>query len=40
MSKVSLRGLLSNAKGCVLMFCVYDAASERVVEMVGFAFAR
>jgi methylisocitrate lyase len=36
MAKKSLRELLQTAKACVVAPCVYDCASARAVEMVGF----
>ncbi|WP_322071888.1 isocitrate lyase/PEP mutase family protein [Paraburkholderia bannensis] len=36
MKKQSLRDLLSQADHCILTPCVYDAASARAVELVGF----
>ncbi|MGA3220862.1 MAG: isocitrate lyase/PEP mutase family protein [Acidimicrobiales bacterium] len=36
MSRVSLRVLLENSEHCVLAPCIYDSASARAVEMVGF----
>jgi len=36
MTKKSLRQLLREAKSCVVAPCVYDCASARAVEMVGF----
>lgn len=36
MSKVSLRTLLSESDSCVLAPCIYDSASARAVELVGF----
>ena len=36
MSKKSLRKLLQEAQRCVMAPCVYDCASARAVEMVGF----
>lgn len=36
MSKMSLRTLLQNSDKCVVVPCVYDAASARAVELVGF----
>jgi methylisocitrate lyase len=36
MAKKSLRQVLEEAKACVVAPCVYDCASARAVEMVGF----
>src|SRR5581483_6108428 len=36
MAKKSLRQLLQESKACVVAPCVYDCASARAVEMVGF----
>src|SRR3984957_7788656 len=36
MAKPSLRQILLSAKACVVAPCVYDCASARAVEMVGF----
>ncbi len=36
MSKLSLRTLLTDSTACVLAPCVYDSASARAVELVGF----
>src|SRR6266478_3455562 len=36
MPRESLRKLLTGAKSCVVAPCVYDCASARAVEMVGF----
>ena len=36
MAKPSLRQILQQAKACVVAPCVYDCASARAVEMVGF----
>lgn len=36
MKKTSIRSLLSQSDRCILTPCVYDAASARAVELVGF----
>ena len=36
MTKITLRQLLSESKSCLVAPCVYDCASARAVEMVGF----
>ena len=36
MAKITMRKMLSESNSCLIAPCVYDCASARAVEMVGF----